>query len=181
MGLDKKVWETVNSSGLKKKLKNCRTTICECIQEFLENGMNDPHHGLPNRFSRMLADNAVSSGIEAHKTQIEAQQRGMQEALRMYDDNGCPPGGKPARVDEYARMAPPTQADWEAKHGRPMPEYSTMQRIGWGAVGVAGIVATGVAILSPFDGPFGDVAAGAGTAAAWSRAFNLGRTLSTAF
>lgn len=39
-----------------------------------------------------------------------------------------------------------------------------------GALGTVGIVATGVLMLSPFERPVGEIAAGAGTFAAWQRA-----------
>lgn len=54
---------------------------------------------------------------------------------------------------------------------------SNLERLGWGALGVIGVGVTALAILSPFEGPAGDIAAGAGTAAAWSRALGGAATL----
>jgi hypothetical protein len=170
MGLGKEVWGKFNSSALKRKLKNCKTSICECLQEFLEEGMNDPHSGLPNRFARMLSPDAVASGVASHAAQIEAQQRGMKEAIQAHEDNGCPSGGMPARAKEYANKPAPTVADWEALHGSPMPQYSTMQKVGWGILGTAAAVGTVAAVISPFDGPAGDIGMGALTGALWRRA-----------
>jgi hypothetical protein len=111
----------IQSNGLKEKLKKCKTNICECIKEFIENGINNPHGGLRARFARMLDGNAVQSGIASHAAEIDAVKRGVQEAKDLYDNNGCPSGGLPAETAEYLNKPIPTAADWERANGRPMP------------------------------------------------------------
>lgn len=52
-----------------------------------------------------------------------------------------------------------------------------LSALGWSAVTVLGAAATVVAILSPFEGPAGDIAAGTGTAVAAARAAQAWRAL----
>jgi len=79
--------------------------------------------------------------------------------------------------DEGKRQ--PQQTPVTVPAPEPVPTWRKVGKVvGYGALTVVGVVATGVAILSPFDGPVGDVAAGAGTlamasrtAAAWAALF----------
>jgi hypothetical protein len=113
----------IKSQSIKDRLKACKTNFCECLREFIENAINEPHGGLRARFERMLAPKSVSSEIERHKVEINAVKRGLSEAIKLYEDNGCPSGGLPADAKQYLNMPVPTQADWEKINGRPMPEF----------------------------------------------------------
>lgn len=117
----------VQSEALKKQLKGCRENICECISRFMDR-LNSGRSGLAERFDRMMAPNAVQSGIPTHADQISGRQGAMREAMDIYEDQGCGGGGAPAHapvpqgaLDNMNRPIP-TQEDWEAEHGGPMPE-----------------------------------------------------------
>lgn len=123
----KEVWGNIQSSTLKKHIKYCNQNICECISLFFDK-LNGGRSGLAARFERMMAPNAVRSGIETHAEQISGRQRALEEAQKLYDDNGCGEPGAPAHTQisqealENAARPIPTAEDWEAAHGRPMPE-----------------------------------------------------------
>lgn len=51
-------------------------------------------------------------------------------------------------------------------------DRSMAARIGWGIVGTVAALGTAALAIFPFDGPLGEIAAGAGTAAAFARAFS---------
>lgn len=53
--------------------------------------------------------------------------------------------------------------------------------LGWGAATVAGTAATAALLLSPFDGPAGEIAAGSATAAAASRAASAWKVFRAAY
>jgi hypothetical protein len=160
MGLGRAVWDNVQSNGLKSKLRKCQKSLCECLAEWIDDQMNNPHHGLVNRFLRMLGPDAVQSGIPEHQGAIERQQQALREGLDMYNDNGCPSGGIPAATRQYAYAKTPTVEDWEKLHGKPMPARSTLERWGWGLLGVGSLIAAGVLLFVPVDGPAGEAAAG---------------------
>jgi len=78
---------------------------------------------------------------------------------------GPPP---PAGAWEWAYKLAPQPSQWVNPVA---PTSSFWSKLGWGvaAVGLTGL--TAVAILSPFDGPVGDVAAGSAAVGAWGRVF----------
>lgn len=123
----REIWGNVSSSSLKKHLKYCRSNVCECISEFMDR-MNEGRQGLDQRFDRMMGPDAVQSGIPTHADQIQGRQRAMEEAMDIYDDQGCGGPGAPAHSPvsqsalENMTRPIPTVEDWEAEHGRPMPE-----------------------------------------------------------
>ena len=101
----------------------------------------------------MLGPNATQAGIPGHATQIQERQDGLQRALDAYGDNGCGPGGSAyADAQSYVDRAIPTQADWEAVNGRPMPAGFSGPT--WTEVGLVALAVGGT--LFPFDGPVGD-------------------------
>lgn len=68
----------------------------------------------------------------------------------------------------------------------PVPEESKalakfLTAFGWSTLAVLGAVGTGIAILSPFDGPVGDVAAASATSTAAFRAAQAWRAFAAAF
>lgn len=152
--VDKAIWKQYKGA-LRDKLKYCQTDICTCIGELIEEFMTG-HAGLPERFQRMLGPNATQAGIPGHATQIQERQKGLQQAMEAYDDNGCGPGGSAyADAQSYVARPIPTQADWEAVNGRPMPAGFSGPT--WTEVGLFAL-AVGVTLL-PIDGPAGDVVA----------------------
>lgn len=159
----KSVWRQYRGA-LRDKLKHCQTDICTCIEELIEEFMTG-HAGLPERFDRMMGPNANQAGIPGHAEQIEGKQRGLAQSLDAFDEHGCGPGGGAvALADEYVDRPIPTQADWEAEHGRPMPLGDTgpspLGRVGYGLAAVGlGVLAVGAALI-PFDGPVGEAVLG---------------------
>lgn len=123
----REIWGEVKSSALRKHLKYCRNNVCECISSFFAK-QNGGRAGLAQRFERMMAPNAVKTGIPTHAKQIQDRQKGLKEAIDIYDDQGCGGPGAPqhAPITQGARdnmnRPIPTIEDWEAEHGRPMPE-----------------------------------------------------------
>lgn len=143
----------VRSNALKDHLKLCRTNICQCISTFMER-MNNGRSGLTERFERMMGENAVQSGIPTHADQISGRQGAMEEAMEIYDDQGCGGPGAPAHsaisqsaLDNMTRPIP-TVEDWEEQHGRPMPEgdYQPGQTSNFDASEYADEAAAGVTI-----------------------------------
>lgn len=63
--------------------------------------------------------------------------------------------------------------------GRDLSLHHPWKKAGWTAVGVVGAVGTGVLIFVPVDGVAGDIAAGAGTAAAFNNAAAYGTLVFT--
>lgn len=140
--------------------------------------------GLIHRFAEQIAPGAQGPGTSVwagHQTAIENGKRELVKELKRYkntwaeDENGnkepCPDTPLIAEAREWAKMPVPSAADWEANNPQ---APSTLARVGWGLLGVAGIIGTGIAIVSPFDGPAGDIALGALTAAAWRKALATG-------
>ena len=123
----REVWGNVQSASLRKHLKYCRSNVCECISTFFDK-QNGGHSGLAERFDRMMAPNAVKTGIGTHAEQIEGRQDALRQARRIYEDQGCGDPGAPAHSqisDEATFNATrpiPSAEDWEVEHGRPMPE-----------------------------------------------------------
>jgi hypothetical protein len=137
--------------------------------------------GLIYRFAEQIATGAQGPGTSVWKGHEQAfynDRRALRTEVNRYkntrteNENGgkdpCPDTPLIAEAEAWANKPAPTAAEWEANNPQ---GPSTLARIGWGALGVLGVVATGVAIVSPFDGPAGDIALGAATAAAWQRAF----------
>ncbi len=77
-------------------------------------------------------------------------------------------GGPPPPSDayEWANRKAPQPSEWV----NPAPAPSGFSW-GWAAAAVGLSVVTVVAVVVPFDGPVGDIAAGSSAAAAWARAF----------
>lgn len=131
----KEIWGELKSKALRKHLKTCRDNVCQCISTFFDK-QNGGHGGMAERFERMMAPNAVRTGIPTHADQIEGRQRSLDEAQKLYNDQGCGGPGAPAHapINEEAmrnsKRPIPTIEDWEAEHGRPMPEgdYQPGQR-----------------------------------------------------
>lgn len=143
--------------------------------------------GLVHRYAEQIAPGAQGPSTGAWRTHEQAyydQRRSLRNEVKRYrntrTDNGrggrdpCPDTPLLVEAEAWANEPAPSPAQWEANNPQGM---STLERVGWGALGVLGIVATGVAILSPFDGPAGDVVLGAATAAAWRRALASGARL----
>ncbi|KGJ01592.1 hypothetical protein SAMN04487972_1691 [Paracoccus halophilus] len=123
----KEIWGDVTSKALRRHLKTCKDNVCQCISTFFDK-QNGGHDGMAERFDRMMAPNAVKSGIPTHADQIIGRQRALDEANDLYNNQGCGGPGAPAHApisEEAMRNATrgiPTIEDWETKHGRPMPE-----------------------------------------------------------
>jgi hypothetical protein len=114
----------IDSQGLRDRLKACKTSICECIMDFIMNAISSGHDGLAGRFARMMDSRATVSGIPGHRTAITGLKNGLSNAIKAYEDNGChngPGGPVPQAARDLLGKKIPTQADWEAEHGRPMP------------------------------------------------------------
>lgn len=138
----------------------------------------DGTKGLFYRFAEQVAAGAQGPGTQVwatHQKAIREQQVSLRRELDRYnntrwgrgDDDQCPDTPLIAEAREWARKPLPSDADWEANNPA---EMSTLERVGWGALGVVGVAVTAVAIVSPFEGPLGDTVAGAATLAAWKRA-----------
>lgn len=141
---------------------------------------NLKYKGLIQRFQEQVAPGAQgpgSSGWLGHETQIIEKQASLRKEVGRYDrswntdENGnkgpCPDTPLIAEAKRWMDMPFPIAADWEANNPA---EMGTLERVGWGLAGAAGIAVTGALILVPFDGPVGDYASGLLTAEAWRRA-----------
>jgi hypothetical protein len=136
--------------------------------------------GLVHRYAEQIAPGAQGPGTAAWRTHEQAyynDRRGLRTEVNRYRnsrvDNGrggkdpCPDTPLLAAAEEWMNKPAPTAAEWQANNPAQMSKW---ERVGWGVLGVGGIVVTGIAILSPFEGPAGDIAAGAATVEAWRRA-----------
>lgn len=104
-----------------------------------------------------------------HDREIETQQQSLKEHLDAYEKHckGGPP--PPPNAREWTEKPRPTPAEWTGPVPAPAPAPAPSSDFSWGALAAAvGLtVVTGVALLCPFDGPVGEVAAGAAAATAW--------------
>lgn len=103
--------------------------------------------------------------------------------FRVQEEAGCACNG---RGDGRPYPIPVPVAAPAPNRGR-QPAGNWWEIPAWGVVTVVGAVATVAAVLVPFDGPAGEIAAGAGTAAAaarfaaaWGRVFGPAATAATA-
>ena len=81
-----------------------------------------------------------------------------------YCGTGPPP---PAGAWEWAYRAVPQPSQWV----KPVAQTSFWSKLGWSAAALGLTALTVVAVVSPFDGPAGDVAAGSAAVGAWGRVF----------
>lgn len=171
--VDPSIWRQQNEA-LRRKLKNCQTDICTCLQEYMDQQMNGGD-GMKSTWDNMTNQYAEQSGMPGHWEKFQNSRSGYQNAADLWDDNGCG-GGAPAHA-EWPAMRERTLGDaygeYENNWGQAMPAGgpSALGRVGWAALGVVGVVGTGVLLLSPFEGPFGEAAAGAATVSAFGMAF----------
>lgn len=185
------VGPTANSNAVKNALKYCRKTPCECLAEAI-NRLVDGHDtpqghnkGIMERITGMLAPGADPPGTifngkdtwATHTTQIQERQRGLNNLLEEYDAQGCGGGGGGAVDTAKARAAAgariPTAQDYWDKFPDRKPASSGpgfWTRVGYAAGGTALLVGAGVLLFVPFDGPVGEVAAGAAGLGAWGLA-----------
>jgi uncharacterized protein DUF4150 len=86
-------------------------------------------------------------------------------AYATYCGGGPPP---PAGAYEWAYRTAPQPSQWV----KPVANTSGFwSKVGWGAAALGLTALTVVAVVSPFDGPVGDVAAGSAAVGAWGRVF----------
>ena len=108
--------------------------------------------------------------------------KGIRDRLRKYLealDDFCDDKDPPSDGWEWATRRVPVPADYLGPVTTTAPR-SIWSRIGWGLAGAGLTVVTVVAVISPFDGPAGDILAGSGAAAAWARAFGTAGSLAGA-
>lgn len=145
--VDKSIW-SAQKGGLRDALRFCQTNLCECVADYIKKLLEDPHGGLINRAARALADTAVSSQIARHIPPWNQTRGSLVAAMEFYRQNCGGRGPAHPEAEKYARMNFPGQTEWEAKHGKPMPEWSDeypqplSSRI-WNALPSASQVCTG--------------------------------------
>lgn len=155
---------------------------CDALAEMIEkilNGNKDAGtspkegmRGVKERFWDQVygAIKPGEEGWQTHEDQFLDMRDQLRDFLKMHDlwCKGGPP--IPSDAWEWATKKAPTEKDYK---GRPVTEASSSSGFNWGwglaAVGLTAL--TVVAVISPFDGPAGDLLAGSGAATAWARAF----------
>jgi Domain of unknown function (DUF4150) len=104
---------------------------------------------------------------DGHQTAFLLRQAELAALLIAYATwcgTGPPP---PAGAWEWAYRAAPKPAEWV----KPVAPMSFWSKLGWGVAAVGLTALTVAAVVSPFDGPAGDVAAGSAAVGAWGRVF----------
>lgn len=181
---------TVNMGGLLQAIlaviKIDPTKGCQMLLDYIEQligegqtGKQNGIRGLEERFQDQkigkmaptdpIPPGKTMNGWDGHNKQIEQQQKALNEALDEHDDK-CKGGNPPPKnAREWATKPLPKASEWTGPVAVQSSGLSWGQ-IGWGALAVGMTVVTVAAVVCPFDGPFGDAAAGSGAAAAWARA-----------
>ena len=130
--------------------------------------------GMKQTWDNMTNEHATERGMDGHWDKFDNSRGGYSNAQDLWDQNGCG-GGSPAHA-EWPVMKERTRTDADAEYegnwGQPRPAGgpSMLERVGWGALGVVGVVGTAALVLVPFDGPFGEAAAGSATLGAFGMA-----------
>ena len=158
-------------AAAKKGKPDC-PALLNRINEVL-NGNKDAgtsaQRGLKERFFDQIngKNGPGTKGWEGHQTAFLQTQTELITLLIAYATwcgTGPPP---PAGAYEWAYRAAPKPSEWI----NPAAQTSFWSKVGLGVVAVGLTGLTVVAVLSPFDGPVGDVAAGSAAVGAWGRLF----------
>jgi len=104
-------------------------------------------------------------GHETAFLAMRAQLLSLLIAYATWCGGGPPP---PTGAYEWAYKAAPKPSEWVKPAA---PTSSFWSKLGWGAAALGLTALTVVAVVSPFDGPVGDVAAGSAAVGAWGRVF----------
>ncbi|MCH9687893.1 MAG: DUF4150 domain-containing protein [Deltaproteobacteria bacterium] len=182
---------TVNMGGfLTQWLKDARAGRADCpallrkIDEVLNGNKSAgtaPQRGVKERWFDQIrgAHGPGTDSWRGHELQFMSTQIHLASLLTAYATY-CG-GGPPPPPDAYfwAHRRAPVPAQWVAPAASQATSTATSSsgggwswgQVGWGVAAVGLSVVTVVAVVSPFDGPVEDVAAGSGAAAAWARAF----------
>jgi hypothetical protein len=120
--VDKSIWENTHKS-LRDALKTCRTSLCQCLAEFIDK-MMEGGDGLIQRWDNMTNQYASQDKIAGHWVQVEGRQRRIKEAKDLYDNNGCG-GGNHAlhpRMDELLdKRESDAMPEFKRRWGTDMP------------------------------------------------------------
>lgn len=170
----KSVYRQYNGA-LRRALKNCQTNICECLADYMERQMHGGD-GMMQTWDNMTNSFATRNQMDGHWEKFTNSRNGYQNAEDLFDENGCGNRGY-SKQPEMAVMRERTLDDaydgFREANGFPMPDGgpSALKRVGYFGLGVVGVVGTGLLLLSPFEGPAGEVVAGAATISAFGVAF----------
>ncbi len=106
-----------------------------------------------------------------HDDEINTQQESLRKHLDAYRDfcKGGPP--PPPNARSWVTKPRPQPLEWTGPAPITRSTGITWGQVGWGLAAVGLTALTVVAVISPFDGPAGDVAAGSAAIAAWGRVF----------
>lgn len=159
-----------------KLLERIKTIIGEGMT-----GKKDGIRGLEERFAQQITgegsptapmDRGPSSDFPngsnswtRHDREIQRQQESLKKHLDAYDNNcgGGPP--PPLNAREWVTRTRPAPSQWTGHVA------ATGVSVGIVATAIGLTVLTAIAVLSPFDGPVGDIAAGTAAAGAWAVIF----------
>ena len=118
--------------------------------------------------------------FKTHQDQITQRQRSADNLLQEYDAQGCGGGGGGATaIDRAATESAidadvPTADDYWDRYPDRRPSTSsgpgTLARVGYAAAGTLALVGAGALLFVPFDGPFGEAAAGTAGIGLWGLA-----------
>jgi len=153
---------------------------CSALLEEIDrtlNGNKDagtaPERGLKERYFDQIhgAQGPGTTGWDNHEKAFLQRQVYLISLMTAYQTwcGGGPP--MPPGVWEWAYKPAPTPQQWKG------PAPSSSINWGWGLAAVGLTALTVVAVISPFDGPAGDLAAGSAAAGAWARVFGGGMAL----
>lgn len=158
-------------AAAKKGKPDC-PALLDKINEVL-NGNKDagtsPQRGLKERFFDQVngKNGPGTKEWDGHEIQFLLRQAELLTLLFAYATwcGGGPP--PPAGAWEWARRPVPQPSEWI----KPVAPMSFWSKVGWGVAALGLTALTAVAVISPFDGPVGDVAAGSAAVGAWGRVF----------
>lgn len=131
--------------------------------------------GLVHRYNeQVLGKNGPGTEIwDNHTKSYNNDRRELRKEIRRYrnswNDNGrggkdpCPETELIKEAEEWSRRPAPTKDDHKGPEGDAPFPLRLVAGIGAGVAGVAALVA----LVSPFDGPLGEMGFGAGAAALW--------------
>ncbi|MEL6691043.1 MAG: hypothetical protein AAFP28_12070 [Pseudomonadota bacterium] len=188
------VGPTRNTNAVKNALRHCRRDPCECLADAI-NRLVEGHDtgqgwnkGIQERIDTMLSPGADPPGtmyngrdtFQTHQEQISQRQQGADNLLQEYDAQGCGGGGGgAAAIDREATTsainAPvPTADDYWDRYPDRRPATSSgpsnLARVGYAVGGTLALIGAGALLFVPFDGPFGEAAAGAAGVGMWGLA-----------
>ncbi|MDY6994173.1 MAG: DUF4150 domain-containing protein [Pseudomonadota bacterium] len=150
-------------------------TLLEEIERTL-NGNKDagtaPERGVKERYYDQIygAQGPGTQGWINHEIAFIERQAYLIKLMNAYRTwcGGGPP--MPPDVFEWAYKKAPTPQQWQGPQVVPSSSID-WGKVGWGVAAVGLTALTVVAIVSPFDGPAGDIVAGSAAAGAWGRVF----------